>query len=236
MKRPLLCSVLWLSAVTAIQPLAPAHGQTFTPIRVNAGGSAYTDGAGNAWSADTGYDSGSTATTGNAIAGTSDDALFQSVRYTASSSFAYSFTVPNGGYHVKLLLAEMWTFSVGGRRFSVELEGNVALPDVDIYAEAGANTALIKTAPVAVTDGQINIRFVKGVNNPFVAAIEITEVGAPFPPTSLEAYPFSASQINLSWGARLALSVTRSNDVKERAARTSRPSRLLLAPVIKIAV
>jgi chitinase len=85
--------------------------QSFTPIRVNTGGNAYTDGASNVWSADTGYNTGSTASTGSAIAGTTDDALYQTNRWDAGggSELEYTFTVPNGVYEVNLLFAAVRT-------------------------------------------------------------------------------------------------------------------------------
>ncbi len=190
--------------VVAVCALAPdLAAQTFTPIRVNAGGSSYTDGASNVWSADTGYNTGYVASTGSAIGGTTDDTLFQSLRW--APAFAYSFTVPNGVYKVKLLFAESWSgaYVVGGRRFSVQLEGSTALSDIDVYAEVGATAALTKTATVAVTDGQINIGFVDILNYPFVNAIEITAPVEPSAPTSFLTFPFSTSQVNLSWAASI---------------------------------
>lgn len=55
-----------------------SYAQTY---RINCGGSAYTDQAGNAWSADSYYSGGSISTTTSAIAATSDDKLYQSERY-----------------------------------------------------------------------------------------------------------------------------------------------------------
>ena len=88
----------WLLAPSALT------AQSFTPIRVNAGGSSYTDGGSLVWTADTGYTASNVTSTGSAIAGTTDDTLFQSLRW--APAFAYSFTVPNGVYQVKLLFAE----------------------------------------------------------------------------------------------------------------------------------
>jgi hypothetical protein len=180
-------------AVTAslFAPLQLA-AQSFTPIRVNAGGGAYTDGAGNVWSADTGYNSGQvTSTMGNAIAGTTDDTLFQTARSAAAAGFDYSFTVPNGFYEVRLLFAEGWicTYWVGARIFDVELEGSVALSNIDVYAEAGGCTALARTSVTAVTDGVLNVRFVRRVDNPFVSAIEITATTKPTAPKNLVVSP-----------------------------------------------
>jgi hypothetical protein len=62
---------------------------------------------------------------------------------------------------------------VGKRIFDVQLEGQTTFDNLDIFAEAGASTALVKTADVAVTDGAVNIRFLHGVQNPKINAIEV---------------------------------------------------------------
>src|SRR5438034_932100 len=74
-----------LAALGAVV-LPSAYAAVTTPIRVNANGPAFTDSSGKAWSADKAYSSGSwgydtvygAGTTGNGIAGTTDDALYQS--------------------------------------------------------------------------------------------------------------------------------------------------------------
>lgn len=180
-----------------------AFGQTFTPIRVNAGGPAYTDAAGNAWSADSGFNTGVATIASVPIAGTSDPTLYQSLRWdtTSAPELQYSFTVPNGVYQLRLLFAETHppVYVVGGRRFTVRAEGLPVFQDLDVYAEAGAATALVKTATVAVHDGQLNVEFIHGVENPFVNGIEIVSTSIPGAPTGLNAVPASTTQINVSW-------------------------------------
>src|SRR5206468_2673804 len=74
----------------------------FTPIRVNAGGPAYTDMQSQVWSADTGYLGGQTYLTGAAVGNTTTPILYQTERYIAGNILEYRFTVPNGTYSVKL--------------------------------------------------------------------------------------------------------------------------------------
>src|SRR5438067_716157 len=62
-----------------------------TVVRVNAGGSAYTDAQGNSWSADCCNSGGNVYSTTASIANTSDAPLYQSERWN-SGSFAYTFT------------------------------------------------------------------------------------------------------------------------------------------------
>ena len=53
------------------------------------------------------------------------------------------------------------------------MQGVSTFPNLDVYSEAGAQTALIKTATVEVTNGHLNVTFRHRINNPFVDAIEV---------------------------------------------------------------
>jgi lysophospholipase L1-like esterase len=158
-------------------------------IRVNAGGSKYTDTAGHVWSADTGFNTGiiSTAGVGTPISGTADDTLYQYQRLDDSPApeLMYSFDVPNGDYTVNLLFAENYApvFAPGARLFDVQMEGVLVLDNVDIYATVGANAALTESVPVTVSDGQLNIEFLHQVEHPIIAGIEILSTSAVLPQT-----------------------------------------------------
>lgn len=144
-------------------------------ILVNAGGSDYTDVAGNLWSADVGYVNGKTFSTTDAISGTLDDPLYQSERYNTSGNLHYAFEVPDGSYSIKLYFAEIYsgTWSVGARVFDIQLQGATVLSSLDIYSEVGGDAALIKTFPVTVTDGWIDIQFLTNIQAPQINAIQI---------------------------------------------------------------
>jgi fibronectin type 3 domain-containing protein/PKD repeat protein/3-deoxy-D-manno-octulosonate 8-phosphate phosphatase KdsC-like HAD superfamily phosphatase len=195
--------------VSVTTPSAPA-----TVIRVNAGGPQYTDTAQQVWSADFGYNTGSTVNVPNAIAGTSDPALYRTERWDppTGAELAYAFTVPNGTYTVKLHFAETWSGgqAVGRRIFDVSLENQLVLDNLDIFAQVGGYAALIKTFQVSVTDGQLNINFAHGsADDPQIGAIEILSNGGPPPvdtqpptiPQNLTGQAPNASQVTLSWGA-----------------------------------
>ena len=164
----------------------------FAAIRVNAGGGTFTDSAGNTWSADTGFNTGTATAVTAPINNTVNDALYQTERWDPSTSpeLAYSFNLPNGNYQVNLHLTETYApaFSVGKRVFDVLLEGQLRVDNLDIYSQAGSNTALIVGLPVTVSDGQLNIAFVHGIQNPKICAIEVvaTGAGAIAPPSPLQ--------------------------------------------------
>ncbi len=155
------------------------------PIRVNAGGTAFTDSLGHLWSADTGFTGGSTGSVpaGTAIAATVDDTLYQSERY--GSSFTYSFTVPAGSYQVTMKFAETFFTngsSSGQRTFNVVINGTTVLTNFDVKATAGgANIALDRLFAVTTGAGanNIQIQFIHlsgQADLPLVKAIEV--VGA----------------------------------------------------------
>ena len=151
-----------------------------TVFAVNCGGGAYTSSDGTEYAADTGY-SGGTATTNTAsISGTSDPTLYNSERY---GSCTYSASVPNGDLLVTLHFAENYHTQAGMRSFNVVIEGTGIISNLDVYAEAGGNTAYVTENQVAVSDGQINIEFVTVTENALINAIKVSEFisGSPKP-------------------------------------------------------
>jgi hypothetical protein len=157
-------------AILGLLPGALLAQQT---IRVNCGGPSFTDSKGQVWQADTGFSGGTEETRSGAVAGTSDPLLFEDYRWNPTS---YSFKVANGSYHVNLYFVEANPQSEvpGARVFNVSLQGVQTFTNFDIFAEAGANTALIKTSNITVSTGAINIGFapVSGLS-PKISAIEI---------------------------------------------------------------
>ena len=161
----------------AILGLLPGSALGQQPIRVNCGGPSFTDSKGQVWQADTGFSGGTEETISGVVAGTSDPLLFEDYRWNPSG---YSFAVPNGSYHVNLYFVEANPRAEvpGARVFSVSLQSISAFANLDIFAEAGANAALIKTSNVTVSNGTINIGFtaVSGLR-PKISAIEIVPGG-----------------------------------------------------------
>jgi tetrahydromethanopterin S-methyltransferase subunit C len=153
----------------------------FSPIRINAGGMAYTDSSGIAWGADTGFSGGYVFTTSSAIGNTSSQPLYQTERY-GDGILGYTFAAPNGSYTVKLKFAEIYFTSCGKRIFNVAINGSTVDSRFDACAAAGgANLAVDRSYTVTVTNSQIAIVMTGVVDNPTVSAIEITS-GASAPP------------------------------------------------------
>ena len=163
--------------------LKPLTGLNYL-YRVNCGGPDYTDGFGNQWQGDVHQNNiknwGSTSWTDNfpgmlamfgsqrrsfePVKGTADWALFQTFRY-GMDQLAYHFPVADGDYNVELYFNEPWYGSntsadcSGWRMFDVAVNGKTVINNLDIWKEAGSNTALKKTVKVHITGGNLNINF-----------------------------------------------------------------------------
>ncbi|HKI11291.1 MAG TPA: malectin [Candidatus Acidoferrum sp.] len=156
---------------------APIFSQTQSAVRVKCGGPSYTDTKGQVWQADTDYTGGVVTKTAARITGTADPTLYQTARRNQANAavLLYNLPVANGTYHVNLYLAETSSamFQVGGRVFNVKMQGNPVFTDLDIFAEAGSDAALIKGADVSVSNGVLNIEFDNVVSQAKVSAIEV---------------------------------------------------------------
>ncbi|PKL91434.1 MAG: hypothetical protein CVV21_07570 [Candidatus Goldiibacteriota bacterium HGW-Goldbacteria-1] len=171
---PLTCTFTNTNTYTSTQ--TPTNTPVPTPIRVNCGGAAYLDGAGNTWAADYGFTGGTATSVTDAIAGTTDDTLYQSERYGNPS---YTFTVPNGYYDITFKFAETWFNAAGERIFDVSVEGVTVIDNLDLYVSApGAMRAYdVIISNVLITDGQINITASSAVDSANFRAIAIIPAG-----------------------------------------------------------
>jgi hypothetical protein len=141
------------------------------------------------WSDDRYYSGGSALNWSGdiGVAGTDEDSLYLTQRSGSGPGkrrgFEYAIPVDGEGvYLVRLYFAEPYWGAPGGpegeegrRVFSVDGEGETLLEDFDVYAEAGALTALVKQVEVEVTDGELNLRFTASEGEPIVAAIEVMQ-------------------------------------------------------------
>ena len=147
---------------------------SFTPVRINSGGPAYTDSLAQLWTADAHFTGGSTYSVTNTITNTADPTLYKTSRYGAS--FSYAISAPAGTYSVTLKFAEPVWSAKGKRVFNVAINGTTVLSKFDIFAAAGAEfKAVDETFPVTMTSsGTITIKFTTGsAGNPLVNAIQV---------------------------------------------------------------
>jgi hypothetical protein len=57
----------------------------------------------------------------------------------------------------------------------VWVQGQLRVDDLDIFSRVGVNAALVISLPVTVSDGQLNLTFAHGVENPKISAIEVLQ-------------------------------------------------------------
>jgi len=117
------------------------------------------------------------------ILNTADDTIYKTERY--GTVFSYDFPVSAGNYSIDLHFAEIFYGATGGnlfggvgsRIFHVIIEGDTVLKSYDIFADVGAETAVIKSFVKSSNDGMLNIQFVGAVNNAKINAICISGGG-----------------------------------------------------------
>lgn len=157
-------------------PLTPTP--TYS-LNINCGGSSYLASDGAQYIADQHFLSGKGVSVNNSISGTNDETIFKSNRY--GKSLQYAIPLPdNGQYTVTLHFAETWKggWTVGKRVFDLMIENQLMLSNLDIYAVAGANTALSYSFVVNVNDSVLNITADASSNNGQINAIQIRQDSA----------------------------------------------------------
>ena len=166
---------------------------TLSTVFINTGGAAQSV-SGTAWSACTTVaNCGGWVTGGNAYSESDtitgippgmNNTIFQS-EWTGGGSTAvgqkiFGFAVPvaPGTYTVRLHFAELNKFAANERLFDVQLEGSTVLSNFDVWTEAGgADKAIVREFTVPISDGVVNIDFLKRVENAKISAIEIVPGG-----------------------------------------------------------
>ncbi len=162
-----------------------ANNNSQAAIRINAGGPQIVAN-GNTWVADNSTNS-NFANTGRIHSSTSNVStaslptqfpadLFKTERWDDASApeMQWNLPVQPGDYQVNLYFAENYgpAQQTGGRVFSIEIEGILVESNLDVFSEAGARAGLLKTYTVN-SDGNLDIDFIHGIQNPSIKAIEI---------------------------------------------------------------
>jgi hypothetical protein len=190
------------AAADAAEPdiLAAEPGWTYV-ARINCGGPDFTDSAGRLWTGDTAFATSWAADYANLppafasqrrlhepIAGTRDDALFQTFRY-GRERLRFRIPIEPGAYEVDLFFAEPWFLAGGGadctgwRRFDVAINGATVLRDLDIWRAAGGHArALRKTVSATASAGAIEVSFPRVDSGQAVIAAIAVRTRASLPP------------------------------------------------------
>ena len=194
---------------TAVLSILDNDGQA--KILINAGGGQYTDTAGQTWSADGNFSGSSYAYVSptSSIANTNNPTLFKDERSGVNGgSFSYQVPVTNGAYQVNLNFAELYWNAAGQRVFNVNLEGQNAIQNLDIWSQVGKNTALTKSAQAVVSDGVLNLDFASTVGDAEITSIEIMRTGDVPPPVMGGSLAFSAPTFTVNEDGTFLSAVT----------------------------
>ena len=127
------------------------------------------------------------------VNGTDEVELFQTERF---GTFDYVVPVDDGTYAVTLEFAEIYFNEAGKRVFDVEIENQLKVDDLDIFAAAGGKNIAYSTGPITieVTDGALNIEFLKGIQNPKINAISIVRLAVDGEPPAAVADSYVATE------------------------------------------
>lgn len=200
--------------ILSVVPFSWLRASEADPLRINVGGSTYTDRHGRIWSADHGF-AGGRAAVGidekRSIENTDDDALYRTYRYSTSSRSPMRYRIPvrNGEYTVRLHFAETdrRRMRPGRRVFDVRAEEELILNNLDIVREGGRDHAVVRSARVNVRDGSLDLTFGRVAHNPLLNAIEVIPMNArrdrtrPGQPGKPRAAGVTRSSITLVWSA-----------------------------------
>ncbi|HLH19511.1 MAG TPA: malectin domain-containing carbohydrate-binding protein, partial [Bryobacteraceae bacterium] len=179
-------------SLLALACLAACTAAAAQQININCGGAQYTAASGTVWAADEDYNGGDLAYTGDNISNTNDLYLYRSARTGLYGDFSYNIPVANGTYNLSLLFAEVQYWNPGDRVFNVLVNGAAVLTNFDIVAQVGPRAALMKTFPVTVTSGAIQIAVNGVVRRGILNGIQIAPAsGGPTPVPGVLAVPSS---------------------------------------------
>ncbi len=120
-----------------------------------------------------------------------------------------SFGAANGHYTLELYFAETEGYLSGQRQFDIRVEGAVLESAVDIAAEVGANKAIVKSFPVTITDGRLDVSLESIVGDaPILSGLRLAystprvlDVTLSGSTSTHEPYSFAEAMQNPSWVA-----------------------------------
>ncbi|NJM39375.1 MAG: hypothetical protein HC853_00705 [Anaerolineae bacterium] len=175
-----------LAALNGYPTCGMATPQGSNTLRINVGGTGFTDSGSRNWVADTPFVFGGTAEStavavtnlNNGYEGTLDLGLYQSRRVGPLTT---AITVTNGTYRVILHFAELTSGSASGsREFNIGAEGQTLSSDYDVYlaTPGGVGRATTYQFVTNITDGALNLNLSNGGDGdaPMLNGIEVIPV------------------------------------------------------------
>jgi lysophospholipase L1-like esterase len=162
----------WLHCNGAIRfGTVSSSGDLPLVVAINAGSSSTVTYQGVQYQGDRYSSGGRTNSTSDPIAGTDEDALFQTERY---GTYAYQVPVTEAMYSINLHFVELYWEGVGERSFSITVEGTPVLSNIDLYSQVGHDTAFSTSVnDIFVSDGKLTIQLDTQVDNATLSGFAI---------------------------------------------------------------
>lgn len=114
---------------------------------------------------------GAASTTADPITGAPSPSVYQSERF---GTLTYNVPVTNARYSVKLNFVEMFHTTAGARQFSVAVEGQPVVQNLDLFAKAGHDVAYELAVPeVLVADENLTITLTSQIDNATISGFAI---------------------------------------------------------------
>ena len=158
-------------------------------VAINGGGSNFKASNGITYQADKYFSGGFSHAVSTAVAGTTDNALFQNGHY--GTNFSYNVPLANGTYDITFNFVENYNSASGQRQFDVLAEGSEIISNLDIFKLVGKSKVYSLTKTVKVTDGTLNLNFRTDLANAdaMVSAFHITKSGSTVTPPPATSNP-----------------------------------------------
>jgi hypothetical protein len=167
---------------TAPAPITPPPPTPSFILGINSGGGSYTDSSGRLYRSDVHFTSGNSQSLPVGfdqevdILNSNDDPLYRSERW---GSFIYNVPVTNDVYTVVIKLAEIYIGinNQNPRIFNIRINDQNIFNNINIFESVGYTTALDLVAEnISVTNGNLKIEFVAGIEQPKVSAIAVFSI------------------------------------------------------------
>jgi uncharacterized protein YjdB len=145
------------------------------------------------------------------ISETTFNSIFATQREkTDSGNMRYNIPLSNGVYIVNLYVGENGEgpVNINERKFDIRLEGTTVRSNLDLAHKYGKGVAGVEQFEVRVSDGQLNVEFVKRTGNPTINAIEIIGTTLSSPIAFTNPIPDQVNMVNEKLDGNLLISAT----------------------------
>lgn len=110
------------------------------------------------------------------VPNTTPDSIYyteRSINGWTVTDMAWAFPVPVGKkVEVRLYMADIYFTSPGQRTFSIMIDSQLVVKNLDLVAQYGAKTGIMKAFTIT-SDGTVNIDFIQGNGQPTIGGIEL---------------------------------------------------------------